>query len=39
MKRFLRDYWLYVAVPVALVLIAVAVVALTSDDPATPFKY
>ena len=39
MKSFLREYWLYVAIPVGLVLIVIVVVALTSDDPSTPFKY
>jgi hypothetical protein len=39
MKQFLREHWLYVAVPLAILIIAIAVVALTGSDPAGRFQY
>lgn len=39
MKQFLREYWLYIAVPLAIVIVAIAIVALTGGDPAGRFQY
>lgn len=39
MKSFLREYWLYIVAPIALVILVIVIVALTSDDPSSPFQY
>jgi hypothetical protein len=39
MKQFLAEYWLYIVVPIAIVVLCVIVLAVTSDDPAGPFHY
>lgn len=39
MKQFLSEYWLYIVVPIVLVVVGVVVLALTSNDPAGPFHY
>ena len=39
MKKFLREYWLYVVAPFVIVIVLIIVLALTSDGPASPFNY
>jgi hypothetical protein len=39
MKQFLREYWLYIVVPVAIVIIGIVVLAITSDGPSGNFQY
>lgn len=33
MKQFLREYWLYIVIPVAIVVAGIVVLALTSEGP------
>ena len=40
MKEFLKEYWLWIVVPIVLVLGALALVFfLSADDGASPFQY
>ena len=39
MKQFLREYWLYIVIPVAIVIVGIVVLALTSEGPSGPFHY
>lgn len=39
MKNFLREYWLYILAPIALVILGIIILAMTSDDPSSPFQY
>ena len=39
MKQFLREHWLYIVVPLALVLLVLAVLLLFGDDSVAPFIY
>ena len=40
MKEFLKEYWLWIVVPIALVIALLAVVVfLAGDEGASPFQY
>lgn len=39
MSSFLRENWLYIVAPLAIILIVLAVVLLTGDDSSSPFIY
>jgi len=39
MKQFLRENWLYIVAPLALVLILLVALILFGDDSASPFLY
>jgi hypothetical protein len=39
MKDFLREYWLYIVIPVAIVVAGIVVLAVTSEGPGGEFNY
>ncbi len=39
MKHFWNDFWPYIVLPIALVVIGIMVLALIGDEPASPFVY
>ncbi len=39
MKNFLRENWIYIVAPLALVLVLLLALILFGDDPSSPFLY
>jgi len=39
MLKFLRENWVWIVAPIVVVLVIIAVLALTNDDPVSPFQY